>query len=239
MPSSTRASDRSIAITTLSISVALVAAFLEIDVTPSATSEEASFCCSRTWDISSILDVAARTGLQNPKKRDMSLVLGTGEQSLLNMTASYAVLANGGNSVFPYAIFEISDQEGDILYSHDAEATSRQFLSKDIRNIQKMLHYTVEVGTGKKAWILNVTKGGKTGTTQNFRDAWFIGYTENLVAGVWMGNDNNAPMKNVTGGSYPATLWRDIMRNNHATIKGKADGKASSPFSSLLKGLLN
>jgi len=128
------------------------------------------------------------------------------------MTAAYAVFANRGYSAWPYGIIEIRDGANKILYRRSAVGTGRLVRAEAVEGMQEMLREVVTSGTGRRA-RLNRPAAGKTGTSQGFRDAWFIGFTAELVTGVWLGNDNSTPMKKVSGGSFPATLWKDFMQD--------------------------
>ena len=172
--------------------------------------------------IGSVIRVAKKAGLTSTLRRDMSLALGSSEVSLLELTSAYAVFANGGYAVYPFAITQITDKEGYILFQRDPLMSEQVFPRRTISKLDKMLTTTVREGTGKRAQIPNRHVRGKTGTSQDSRDAWFMGYTDNLVAGVWMGNDNNRPMKDVTGGNLPAELW--------GTIVQTAPGRQFTPY---------
>ncbi len=159
-----------------------------------------------------VIDTARRLGIRSKLEPDSSLALGTSEVSLLEMSLAYATIANGGYSVFPYAIKRISSLEDGTLYYErpDYRSPSRAFERSDINELRRMLETVITEGTGRAA-NPGFQSGGKTGTSQNSRDAWFIGYTDELVAGVWLGNDDNSPMDKVTGGSFPARIWKDVI----------------------------
>ena len=159
-----------------------------------------------------VLQMARRLGISSTLHSDPAIALGVYESNLLEMTGAYAVFANGGYSVTPYGILRIENKAGDILYSRDNAPRERMVEARYIKDLNKLLEAVVSWGTGKKA-RLDRPAAGKTGTSQHYRDAWFIGYTAPLVAGVWMGNDNAAPTDNVTGGNYPAQLWKLFMRD--------------------------
>lgn len=139
-----------------------------------------------------------------------SMVLGTNSVRVIDMATAYASLANGGKSVWPYAINEITTKDGHQLYVR-TPYTPRQIVEPQfIRQLTSMMEHVINRGTGQAA-RLPIFAAGKTGTTQNYRDAWFIGWTAKYIAAVWVGNDNNLPMKKVGGGSLPAQIWHDIM----------------------------
>lgn len=159
-----------------------------------------------------VVKAAERLGITSKLKGHPSIALGAGEANLLDMTAAYAVFANRGYSAWPYGIIEIRDGANKILYRRSAVGTGRLVRAEAVEGMQEMLREVVTSGTGRRA-RLNRPAAGKTGTSQGFRDAWFIGFTAELVTGVWLGNDNSTPMKKVSGGSFPATLWKDFMQD--------------------------
>lgn len=161
-----------------------------------------------------VIQTARRLGITSDLQAAPSLALGVHGVSLIEMTAAYGAFANGGFGVWPYGIEEIQDGEGRILYRRQGSGPGRVIKAPIARAMNAMLNNALEKGTGKAA-NFNRPVAGKTGTSQNFRDAWFIGYSADLIAGVWMGNDNQASMKNVTGGGLPALAWRNFMVAAH------------------------
>jgi penicillin-binding protein 1A len=161
-----------------------------------------------------VIDAARRLGLMGNFKTHPSLSLGVGEVRLLDLTSAYATFANGGGSVWSYGIEEIRGANNEILYQRNSSGPRRVIDPIHVAAINSMLSFAISNGTGRAANI-GRPQAGKTGTSQNFRDAWFVGYTADLVGGVWMGNDNAMPMKKITGGSLPAKLWRDVMLVAH------------------------
>lgn len=159
-----------------------------------------------------IIDAARRAGISTPLAGDLGLALGTSEVSLLDLTAAYAPFANGGVAVVPYGIVDVVTMDGRLVYQRQGGGLGRVAAPDYIAMMNRMLARTIETGTGKTAQ-LGRPAAGKTGTSQDYRDAWFIGYTPDLIAGVWVGNDNGSGMTNVTGGGLPALVWRDIMRS--------------------------
>jgi penicillin-binding protein 1A len=157
-----------------------------------------------------VVALAERLGITSRLKAHPSIALGASEVSLLEMTAAYAVIANHGLAAWPYGITEIRDGEGKLLYRRSANSAGRLLDAKTVARMQIMLKGVIDQGTGKAA-KLSRPAAGKTGTSQDFRDAWFIGFTNELVTGVWLGNDDSSPTKRVTGGSLPAVLWRRYM----------------------------
>ena len=154
---------------------------------------------------------AKRLGINSKLTRNASLALGTSEVSLLELSAAYAPFANGGLRAEPYLINRIITNNGKVLYKRPAPLSIEVIDSRSLGMMNAMLRDVVENGTGKAAKLKGHIAGGKTGTSQEFRDALFVGHTAHLVAGVWFGNDNNKPTKKVTGGSLPAAVWKDFM----------------------------
>ena len=160
-----------------------------------------------------IHETARRLGIESTLPADASIALGTGEVTLLELTSAYAALANGGARVLPHGIAEIRNRAGDVLYSRTGSGAGRAADNAAVSAMRDLLGAAVATGTGRAA---RLPQGlgpayGKTGTSQKFRDAWFVGWAGGLVTGVWLGNDNGSPMDQVTGGSYPAEIWRRFM----------------------------
>jgi penicillin-binding protein 1A len=162
-----------------------------------------------------VINAAHRLGITADLKPTPSLALGAGEVSLIELAAAYATFANGGLGVWPYGIESIHDADGRLLYARSGSGPGRIVEAGHAAEITDMLVEAVERGTGRAAKLPRPV-AGKTGTSQNFRDAWFVGFSADLVTGVWMGNDNNRPMDKVTGGGLPAKLWRAFMADAHA-----------------------
>jgi penicillin-binding protein 1A len=160
--------------------------------------------------VDNIVAVAHRLGIASPLTRDTSIALGTDEVNLLELTAAYAPFANGGTGVWPYGIAEVRDSRGHVVFRRAGSGPGRVVDPEREGEMNEMLEGVVDHGTGRDARLPRPA-AGKTGTTQDYRDAWFIGYTADLVAGVWLGNDDDTPMNKVTGGSLPAAAWRQFM----------------------------
>ena len=157
-----------------------------------------------------VVQIARRLGITATLLTEPSLALGVNEVSLLELTGSYAIVANGGFGIWPHGIKVISDRDGVILYRRHGDGPGRVIVDRHIEYLNDLLSAVVLWGTGKAA-RLNRPAAGKTGTSQEFRDAWFVGYTPDLIAGVWFGNDNARSMDRVTGGSLAAPAWRRFM----------------------------
>jgi penicillin-binding protein 1A len=164
---------------------------------------------------------ARRLGITSDLEVTPSLALGASEVTLLELTGAFGVFANQGEGVWPYGIEEIREPDGRILYRRAGGGPGRVVAPRQVSQMTDLMTATVEWGTGKAAQP-GRPAAGKTGTSQDFRDAWFIGYTADLVAGVWFGNDDGRAMKGVTGGSLPAVLWGRILRRALADLPPQA-----------------
>ena len=167
---------------------------------------------TKQYGIDSILNMASRLGVGHKLKREYSTVLGASEMSLLDLTTIYSVIWNDGQSVRPYSITKIKDTNGNLVYERNP-SDEIQILSETTVEYMKQLLYDVVVnGTGKRAYTPNVF-GGKTGTSNDNRDAWFVGATSDYVMGVWVGKDDFTPMSSkITGGTLPATIFHEIVK---------------------------
>ena len=156
---------------------------------------------------------ARRLGIESTLPADASIALGSGEVTLLELTSAYVALANGGARALPHGIVEIRNRAGDVLYRRAGSGAGRAADAAAVAAMRDLLRAAVAQGTGRAA---RLPEGlgpayGKTGTSQKFRDAWFVGWAGGLAAGVWLGNDNGSAMDEVTGGGYPAEIWRRFM----------------------------
>ena len=158
---------------------------------------------------------ARRLGITSELRESPALPLGTSEVTLLEITGAYDVFSNGGTAVEPHAIRRVRMSSGRVIYARDNPRAGQIIDPLTVGSMNDMLNATLVSGTGKRAGIANHPSAGKTGTTQDFRDAWFIGYTSHLTAGVWIGNDNGKPMKGAMGGGVPAEIWHQIMDVGH------------------------
>ncbi|MFT3989730.1 transglycosylase domain-containing protein [Aestuariivirga sp.] len=163
--------------------------------------------------LSKIIDTAHRAGIKGELDTWAPMVLGTSSLALVDLTTGYATLASGGKLAEPYTVTEIRRANGDLIYKRDdAGFAPPQVLPEDkVADLNSMLMGVVKAGTAKKADLGFAPQGGKTGTNTNYRDAWFMGFTAHNVTGVWFGNDDSTPMKEVTGGLIPAPTWKRIM----------------------------
>ena len=154
--------------------------------------------------------MARRLGITSEIGSDPALALGAYEVTLLELTAAYAIVANQGYGVWPHGVSEIRSGDGRVLYRRSGGGPGRLVEPPHVATMNDLLRAAISWGTGKAA-RLDRPAAGKTGTSQDSRDAWFVGYTPDLVAGVWFGNDDNSPMDRVAGGSYPARTWKAFM----------------------------
>jgi len=164
-----------------------------------------------------VVSTAHRLGIESNLTSNASLALGTSEVTLLELTDSFVPFANGGYKAPLHIIRRVTTNEGKVLYEYKSPAPNRVIDPRNVGMMNAMLRQTVESGTATKAKF-GWPAAGKTGTSQNFRDAWFIGYTSNLTTGVWFGNDDGKPTKKITGGSLPAIAWKDFMVAAHKGI---------------------
>lgn len=163
-----------------------------------------------------VIDVARRMGIGGKLQPHPSIALGAVEVTLIDLTAAYAVIANAGRSVLPHAIVEVRDTTGRVLYRRRGSGAGQAVAPHVAATLSDLLGSVVAYGTGKSAAIPGRAVAGKTGTSQDFRDAWFIGFADGLIAGAWVGNDDSSPMKSVTGGGLPAEIWRNTLAKSLA-----------------------
>jgi penicillin-binding protein 1A len=162
-----------------------------------------------------VIEVANRLGVLSARDVGPTLSLGTSETTLLEMTSAFAVFANGGLAVVPEVVERIRDDQGHVLFERSKAPPPRIVSPRAVSAMNDMMNSVVAGGTGRSASLDFYPAAGKTGTTQSFKDAWFIGFTAQWVGGVWMGNDNASPMRGVTGGSLPAEIWKEVMLRAH------------------------
>ncbi len=165
-----------------------------------------------------VVRTAHRLGISSKLDANASIALGTSEVSLTELVGAYAPFANGGLGVSPHVVTKIRTAEGKVLYARPADQLGQVIEPRNVAMMNTMMQETLLSGTARKAEIPGWTAAGKTGTSQDFRDAWFIGYTANLVTGVWLGNDDNSPTKKATGGGLPVEVWTRFMRSAHQGV---------------------
>ncbi len=177
-----------------------------------------------------VANVARRLGITSPLGHDATLSLGTSEVTPLELTSAYAPFANGGYAVEPYVVTRISTKAGKVLYQRQGDGLGQVVSENDLGAMNILFRAVVREGTATKAQFGNLDIGGKTGTSQDYRDAWFVGFTPYYVTGVWMGNDDNSPTKRVTGGSLPALVWKDVMEEAHRGLEPRIlPGRMAKP----------
>ncbi|MDQ0316600.1 transglycosylase domain-containing protein [Amorphus orientalis] len=164
---------------------------------------------------SNVVRTAHRLGIHSKLDPNASIALGTSEVTLLELTSAYVPFSNGGFGVVPHVIQRIVTSEGKVLYKRSGTGPGRVISDLQVGQMNAMLSEALTSGTAQRAQIEGWPAGGKTGTSQDWRDAWFVGYTAYFTAGVWLGNDDNSSTKRATGGSAPAELWRSVMQEVH------------------------
>ena len=162
-----------------------------------------------------VIKWAKKLGVSSNLRTERSLSLGSQSVSLIEMTNAYAAVASGGVTPFIHGVETISDRKGNIIYKRESSKRDSAINKKIIKNIKILLKSSMDSGTSSnaKSPLLNnsILYGGKTGTTQNSKDAWFIGYVGNLIIGVWVGKDDNTKVKGLSGGNQPAKIYREIV----------------------------
>ncbi len=161
--------------------------------------------------LDAVIDAARRCGITSKLEANASIALGTSEVTPLELTSAYGAIASGGIKVTPYLVTEVDGPGGKPLYRRKAPEQSRVIAQHVNRDLTAMMYGVMTEGTGRGANIWTHEAAGKTGTTQDYHDAWFVGFTADYVASVWVGNDDASPMRGVTGGSLPAEIWREVM----------------------------
>jgi penicillin-binding protein 1A len=154
---------------------------------------------------------AHRLGIASPLSEVASLALGTSGVTPLELTGAYAPFANGGNAAQPFGVLRVKTRSGKVIYRREPAAMDAVMSVHDNIQMTRLMQEVTASGTGRAGRLEMRPTAGKTGTTQDFRDAWFVGFTADLVCGVWIGNDNNTPMRKATGGTLPARIFHAFM----------------------------
>ena len=168
-----------------------------------------------------VAKTAYRLGIASKLEANPSLALGTSEVSLIELVSAYAPFANGGDAVAPHVIERVRTHGGKVLFARAPQNFGRIVEPRHVAMMNAMMRETLLIGTAQKAQLPGWPAAGKTGTSQDFRDAWFIGYTGHLVTGVWLGNDDSSPTKKATGGGLPVEIWTRVMRAAHHGVRGR------------------
>jgi penicillin-binding protein 1A len=180
--------------------------------------------------IGRIVEMGHRLGITSNLPELPAIALGAAEVNLLELTAAYSVFNNDGAYRQPYFITSITNSRGEVLYERQPTGARRAMSAEHAQAMSTMLQDVVLTGTGRGATLPGRRSAGKTGTSQSFRDAWFVGFTADYTAGVWVGNDDDSPMSDVTGGGLPAAIWRDFMVRAHEGLPAR-DLSATAPRS--------
>jgi penicillin-binding protein 1A len=193
-----------------------------------------------------VVRTAHRMGISSKLEANASIALGTSEVSLTELVGAYAPFASGGISASPHVVTRIRTLEGKkrVLYQRQPETGSTVIDGRAVAMMNTMMQETIISGSAKKAAMPGWQPAGKTGTSQDFRDAWFIGYTSHLVTGVWLGNDDSTPTKKATGGGLPVEIWSRFMNAAHQGLQpepvpGLAPSSAFATVASAVSGMLS
>jgi penicillin-binding protein 1A len=176
-----------------------------------------------------VAKTAYRLGIASKLDPNPSLALGTSEVSVIELVSAYAPFANGGNAIAPSVVERVRTATGKTLYTRSPQDFGRIVDPRYVAMMNAMMRETLRIGTAQKAQLPGWQAAGKTGTSQDFRDAWFVGYTTHLVTGVWLGNDDASPTKKATGGGLPVEIWSTVMKVAHQGVPVAALPGLSGP----------
>jgi penicillin-binding protein 1A len=178
-----------------------------------------------------IVQTAQRMGIKTPLTDSPSLPIGAAEVNVLEHTGAYATFPNLGKAVAPHTIVEVRSGNGEVVWRFDRDGKKpEQVIRPQVAmDMIFMMNKVVEEGTARRAQLEGIKAAGKTGTTNAYRDAWFMGYTGNFVCGVWFGNDDYSPTNRMTGGALPAMTWQKIMTYAHQGVEIKPLPGLSGP----------
>ena len=179
-----------------------------------------------------VVRTAHRLGIASKLEPNASIALGTSEVSVMELVSAYVPFANGGIAVAPHVIERVRTAGGKLIYRARNPGLGRVIDERHAAMMNQMMQETLASGTAHKAALAASPAAGKTGTSQDFRDAWFVGYTGHLVTGVWLGNDDNSPTKKMTGGGLPVEVWTPL---HECRAPGPADGRPARHGGALLR----
>ncbi|MEA2953218.1 MAG: penicillin-binding protein [Alphaproteobacteria bacterium] len=165
-----------------------------------------------------VIKTAHRLGISSKLEPNASIALGTSEVSVIELVGAFATFANGGLASAPHVVERVHTADGTLLYTRTPESLGRIIDARSIGMMNQMMQETLLTGTARTAQLPGWPAAGKTGTSQDFRDAWFVGYTSHLVAGVWLGNDDGSPTHKTTGSGLPVEIWSRLMKTAHQGI---------------------
>jgi penicillin-binding protein 1A len=165
-----------------------------------------------------VIRTAHRLGIASKLEANPSIALGTSEVSLIELVSAIVPFANGGMASAPHVVEEVRAKDGTILYRREAKELGRVVEPRYVAMMNAMMQETLLTGTARAAQLPGWPAAGKTGTSQDFRDAWFVGYTAHLVTGVWLGNDDSSATRKASGAGLPVEIWSRVMRSGHRGI---------------------
>ncbi|SMH42702.1 transglycosylase domain-containing protein [Mesorhizobium australicum] len=182
--------------------------------------------------IAPIKKLAEDMGVESPVFSDKTMVLGTSSLTVMDQATGYQVFADGGMAGTRHGITQITTHSGEIVYDHarDAPPPHRVLSEQAVASMNSIMVQIPETGTARRAALPGIRSAGKTGTTQAYKDAWYVGFTGNYLAAVWMGNDESTPTRNMTGGSLPAMTWQRLMAYAHQNVELKPIPLIDNPF---------
>ena len=174
--------------------------------------------------IKPVIIMARELGITTPLANDSTIALGSNGVKLYDMTIAFGVFANGGFKVKPFSVLRVETARGKTIYSAEKVSKTKVLHFETAGAVNAMLEQVIAAGTGAAARI-GVPQAGKTGTTDDCKDAWFVGYTPDISTGVWVGNDDNTKLPGITGGTLPAIIWRDTMK-----VTAESEKNAKFPY---------
>jgi penicillin-binding protein 1A len=182
--------------------------------------------------IDPIVKLTYAMGVESKLNEHKTMVLGTSGMTVMDQATGYNTMADGGYAGVRFGITQLRTRSGDVFYDHnrDAPPPRRVLSEQSVAYMNTMLAGVNEAGTGRRAAMPLIRSAGKTGTTQSYRDAWYVGYTGNYTAAVWLGNDDFTPSREMTGGSLPAMTWNRLMTHIHQNIDLKPIPGLENPF---------